>query len=284
MSRIVTSVVIPAYNEASRLPPSLARVVEYLEARGTCFEVLVVDDGSSDGTAEAAAAVLAPLGERGRVLRNPTNLGKGASVRRGMLAARGARVLFSDADLSAPIEELEKLERALEAGAGVAIGSRAVDRALVEQRQPWARDLMGRVFNLIVHVFAVRGIRDTQCGFKLFAGEVVAPVFGRTRVDRFGFDVEVLALAQRLGVEVAEVPVRWRNSPGSRVTLWQGARAFLDPVRVRAGFLLGRYRMHRSGRLTATSSPPRSGGVIRRAPRPAGSARKALQAGPTALP
>ncbi|HKA28922.1 MAG TPA: dolichyl-phosphate beta-glucosyltransferase [Candidatus Binatia bacterium] len=241
MSRVTTSIVVPAYNEVRRLPPSLERILEYAEARGCDFEVLVVDDGSTDGTAEAAAAVLARLGERGRVLRNPENLGKGASVRRGMLAARGARVLFSDADLSAPIEELEKLERALDEGAGVAIGSRAMDRALIEERQPWYRDLMGRLFNLLVQVFAVRGIRDTQCGFKLFSAEVIAPIFGRTRVDRFGFDVEVLALAQQLGIPVAEVPVRWRDSLGSRVTLWQGARAFVDPMKVRLGLILGRY-------------------------------------------
>src|SRR4029453_16349964 len=163
------SVVIPAYNEAVRLPPSLQRITAYLDGNGADYELLVVDDGSSDETAAVAEAVLAPLGERGRVLRNPENLGKGASVRRGMLAARGARVLFSDADLSAPIEELAKLERAIDEGAGVAIGSRALDRALIEQRQPFTRDLMGRLFNFVVQLFAVRGIRDTQCGFKLFA-------------------------------------------------------------------------------------------------------------------
>jgi dolichyl-phosphate beta-glucosyltransferase len=243
------SVVIPAYNEAARLPPSLQRIIAYLDGTGVDYELLVVDDGSSDETATVAEAVLAPLGERGRVLRNPGNLGKGASVRRGMLAARGARVLFSDADLSAPIEELEKLERALEAGAGVAIGSRALDRGLIEQRQPFTRDAMGRVFNFVVQVCAVRGIRDTQCGFKLFAGDIVGPIFARTRIDRFGFDVEVLALAQRLGIPVAEVPVRWRNCEGSRVTLGQGARAFLDPLRVRIGLLCGRYHLRRGARV-----------------------------------
>jgi dolichyl-phosphate beta-glucosyltransferase len=217
--------------------------VEYLKAHGGEFEILVVDDGSTDGTPALAEAVLAPLHDRARVLRNPENMGKGASVRRGMLAARGARVLFSDADLSTPIEEMEKLGRALDAGAGVAIGSRALDRALVEERQPLLRDMMGRAFNFVVQLFAVRGIRDTQCGFKLFAGDVVAPIFARARIDRFGFDVEILTLAQRLGIPIAEVPVRWRNSPGSRVTLTQGARAFLDPIKVRAGLIFGRYHL-----------------------------------------
>jgi dolichyl-phosphate beta-glucosyltransferase len=250
MSSPQLSVVIPAYNEFVRLPPSLERIVAYLDERGVDYELLVVDDGSTDGTAAAAEAVLAPLGARGRVLRNPQNLGKGASVRRGMLAARGARVLFSDADLSAPIDELAKLDRALDGGAGVAIGSRALDRTLIEERQPFPRDAMGRLFNGVVRLFAVRGIHDTQCGFKLFAGDVVGPIFARTRIDRFGFDVEVLALAQRLGVPVVEVPVRWRNSEGSRVTLGQGARAFLDPLRVRIALMLGRYHLKRAGRMT----------------------------------
>jgi dolichyl-phosphate beta-glucosyltransferase len=251
------SVVIPAYNEAQRLPATLLRIVEYLEAHGGEFEILVVDDGSTDGTPALAEAVLAPLHDRARVLRNPENLGKGASVRRGMLAARGARVLFSDADLSTPIEEVEKLGRALDAGAGVAIGSRAVDRALVEERQPLLRDMMGRAFNFVVQLFAVRGIRDTQCGFKLFAGDVVAPIFARARIDRFGFDVELLALAQRLGIPIAEVPVRWRNSPGSRVTLTQGARAFLDPIKVRAGLMFGRYNL-RNARDAVERAPLRA--------------------------
>jgi len=259
MTPIDLSIVIPAYNEAGRLPASLDRIIAYFDAHEADYELLVVDDGSTDDTAGVAEAIVRRLGERGRVLRNPQNLGKGASVRRGMLAARGKRVLFSDADLSAPIEELVKLEQALDGGAGVAIGSRGVDRSLIEERQSLGRILMGRFFNLIVQVFAVRGISDTQCGFKLFAAEVVSPIFGRTRIERFGFDVEVLALAQRLGVPIAEVPVRWRNSPGSRVTLVQGARAFLDPVRVRFGMLLGRYHLRRATRWTGPARVPASG-------------------------
>jgi len=246
MKNIDLSVVIPAYNESARLPRSLERVHEYLKGLARDFELLVVDDGSRDGTAEVAAQMLSPLGKRGRVLRHHQNLGKGASVRNGMLAARGSRVLFSDADLSTPIEEVEKLERALDGGAGIAIGSRSVDRRLIEQRQSLARDMTGRLFNLVVRLCAVRGIGDTQCGFKLFTRDVVGPVFERTRLDRFGFDVEVLAIAQRLGIRIAEVPVRWRDRPGSRVTLVQGGRAFLDPLRVRLGLLTGRYGLHDS--------------------------------------
>jgi dolichyl-phosphate beta-glucosyltransferase len=255
MSDMDLSVVIPAYNESARLPRSLERIREYLERRAGDFELLVVDDGSRDGTAEVATRILAPLGERGRVLPHRLNLGKGASVRNGMLVARGNRVLFTDADLSTPIEEIEKLERALMDGAGIAIGSRAVDRRLVEQRQSLPRDVMGRLFNLVVRLSAVRGIGDTQCGFKLFRREVVGPVFGRTRLDRFGFDVEVLAIAQRLGIRIAEVPVRWRNSPGSRVTLIQGGRAFLDPLRVRLGLLTGRYALGSGSRDDSMAQP-----------------------------
>jgi len=254
MSSPKLSIVIPAYNEAGRLPASLERIVAYLETRDQDDEVIVVDDGSSDETVAVAEKILGPIGARGRVIRNPVNMGKGASVRRGMLGARGARVLFSDADLSAPIEELPKLERALDEGAGIAIGSR-LDRTLIEERQSLARSLMGRLFNLVVQLFAVRGIHDTQCGFKLFVAEVVGPIFARARIERFGFDVEVLALAQRLGVPIAEVPVRWRNSPGSTVTLAQGARAFLDPVKVRLGMVLGRYQLRRATRWTAARVP-----------------------------
>jgi len=237
------SIVIPAFNEATRLPRTLARIREYVDARRLDAELLVIDDGSSDDTAGLASAQLAPLGPRGRVVRSPRNAGKGASVRRGMLAAVGTRVLFSDADLSTPIEEVEKLERQLDQDVDVAIGSRALDRSLVEERQPWARDAGGRLFNLLVRHCAIDGIHDTQCGFKLFDARVIHPIFARTRIDGFGFDVEVLALARRLGAVIAEVPVRWRNDLDSRVTLWQGARAFADPLRVSAALALGTYRL-----------------------------------------
>jgi dolichyl-phosphate beta-glucosyltransferase len=241
MAPIHLSVVIPAYNERKRLAPTLARVIAYLDARARPFEVIVVDDGSSDGTMEVARALLAPLGNHGRVLRREHNHGKGACVRRGMVAARGALVLFSDADLSTPIEEVEKLERAVTAGAKVAFGSRALERALVDKPQGWVRDHIGRAFNAVVQMFALRGIRDTQCGFKLFSADVVSPIFSRQRVLGFGFDVEILAIARHLGYRITEVPVRWINDVDSKLTVLQGARAFIDPLRVRLALILGHY-------------------------------------------
>ena len=235
------SLVIPAFDEALRLPRSLATALAYLEARARPFEVIVVDDGSRDDTALVAARILDPLGGRGRLLRLAPNRGKGAAVRTGALAARGAQVLVSDADLSTPIEELGELERALETGADVAIGSRALDRRRVTLRQPRVREWSGRLFNLVVRLFALRGIHDSQCGFKLFRRATIEPIFSRARIDRFGFDVEVLAIARHLGFRIAEVPVRWRNDSDSRVSLVQGAAAFLDPLRVRLGLWLGRY-------------------------------------------
>ncbi|HLK10800.1 MAG TPA: dolichyl-phosphate beta-glucosyltransferase [Candidatus Binatia bacterium] len=250
------SIVIPAYSEEARLPSSILRIGEYFATRGASWEVVVVDDGSTDRTVEVAEKALAGYGGASRVLRHPTNRGKGAAVRTGMLAARGDLVLFTDADLSTPIEEIEKLERAIAAGAKIAIGSRAVDRRTVERRQPWVRDMTGRLFNFVVRLFAVRGIKDTQCGFKLFTRETIRPIFERTRIDGFGFDVEVLALAQRLGFPIAEVPVRWINNTDTRVRFAQGAKAFLDPLRVRLGMLRGVYdRPVASGDAVMASAP-----------------------------
>jgi dolichyl-phosphate beta-glucosyltransferase len=240
---VALSVVVPVYNESHRLPATLERVAAYLALRDRTFEVLVVDDGSTDGTAQAARVTLGRLGIRGQVLRHEPNRGKGASVRRGMLAAGGRQVLFTDADLSTPIEEIERLEAALGTGAHVAIGSRAIDRSTVEKRQNPLRDGLGRLFNLVVRTAVLPGIRDSQCGFKLFAGDAVEPIFSRQRIDGFGFDVEALAIARALGYSIAEVPVRWINDPDSRVGVLQGAKAFLDPLRVRVRLSRGDYRV-----------------------------------------
>jgi dolichyl-phosphate beta-glucosyltransferase len=236
------SVVIPSYNEEARLPATLGRVAEYLESRPGGWELLVVDDGSRDGTA-AAAEAFASSRPGVRVLRNPGNRGKGYSVRHGMLEARGRFRIFSDADLSTPIEESAKIVRALERGAGVAAASRRLGASRIETRQPWFREAMGRGFNWIVQALAVRGVSDTQCGFKGLTEEAARAIFPRARIDRFGFDVEILFLARKLGFPIAEVPVRWIDDPDSRVNpLRDPWRMFLEVVRVRRNDWEGLYR------------------------------------------
>lgn len=226
------SLVVPAFNEEKRLPVSLARIADWLGSRTPQIsaEVLVVDDGSSDRTAAVAEKTAAGLGLVFRVIRLPENRGKGAAVRAGVLEARGAQVLVTDADLSTPIEEVDKL---LAAGAPVAIGSRGVDATLVKERQSLFRVASGRLFNLLVRVLAVSGIRDTQCGFKLFRADAAREIFSRATVDRFAFDVEALLLARRLGYAIAEVPVLWFNSPDTRVGLGGGLEAFAALFRIR---------------------------------------------------
>ena len=237
------SIVIPAYNEEKRLPATLDRVTCYLARGGWEFaEVLVVDDGSRDRTLRAAEdfASRAPLV---RVLRNPGNRGKGYSVRHGMIEAKGEWALFSDADLSSPIEELEKLwSAAQESGAQVVIGSRALDRSLIGVHQPVLRESAGRLFNVAVRMVTGLPYRDTQCGFKLFETRAARDIFGRQQLERFGFDVEVLFIARRLGYKISEVPVKWNDVAGTKVDTLSGLSAFLDPLRVRWNQLRGKYR------------------------------------------
>jgi glycosyltransferase involved in cell wall biosynthesis len=237
------SIIIPAYNEQARLPDTLRRVEQYLrEGNWSFYEILVVDDGSSDGTAEAATK-FATAHPNIRVLRNPGNRGKGFSVRHGMLEAQGEWRLFSDADLSTPIEELEKLWRAVEPGKyRVAIGSRAIDRSLIGVHQPGFRETMGRVFNLAMRMMTGLSIADTQCGFKLFQRQVAEEVFPRQTLERFGFDAEILYIAAQRGYSIAEVPVRWNHAEGSKVGMLTGLHAFSELVAVRVNSLRGRYR------------------------------------------
>ena len=232
------SIIVPAFNEESRLPATLDKVRGYLDRSAWDFaEIVVVDDGSRDGSAQAARAAGA------RVLENPGNRGKGYSVRHGMLEAKGEWALFTDADLSAPIEDLEKLWAAAEhRSVRVAIGSRAIDRSLVGVHQPAFREAMGRVFNLAMRAITGLPYRDTQCGFKLFEASAAREIFSRQRLDGFGFDVEVLFIARLLGYAAAEVPVRWNNAAGSTVSLWRGVMAFLDPLKGRWNGWMGRYR------------------------------------------
>jgi glycosyltransferase involved in cell wall biosynthesis len=236
------SIVIPAYNEEKRLPSTLDRVVEYLNKTGFAFaEVLVVDDGSSDGTVSQASE-FARKHPCVRILRNPGNRGKGYSVRHGMLEAKGEWALFTDADLSAPIEELEKLSAAADReGAPIAFGSRAIDRSLVGVHQPILREYAGRFFNLVMRAVTGLKFRDTQCGFKLFRLDAARAIFARQQLERFGFDVEILFLADLLGYRAVEVPVRWNDVAGSKVGTLQGLDGFADLLRIRRNQWAGRY-------------------------------------------
>jgi dolichyl-phosphate beta-glucosyltransferase len=230
-------VVIPAYNEADRLATTLQRVLDYLTRRGGSYELLVVDDGSTDATPDVAER-FAPAGVG--LLRHPRNRGKGAALRTGVGATHGARVLLSDADLSTPIEELDRLEPGL-AGAELVLGSRAVPGARIERRQPLYRELMGKTFNLLIRLLGVRGLHDTQCGFKLLDGAVARELFADLSIDGFAYDVELVWLARRRGYRVEEVGVTWSNSAASKV------HPLRDPLRMLRDIVLMRHR-HRGER------------------------------------
>jgi dolichyl-phosphate beta-glucosyltransferase len=229
------SLAITAFNEAERLPPTLARALEFLHAQESSFEVVINDDGSQDDTAAVAERIGLDWPGIVRVLRAPRNEGKGAGLRRAILATRGNRVLFSDADFSTPIEELPRLMQAIDGGAHVVIGSRVQpDGSDMRRSQPLYRRLFGKVYRVLRDAVTVRGIVDTQSGFKLFVGDVARELFADSVVRNIVFDVEVLYLAQRRGYHVAEVPVQWTNAGGSRmrVTLGHAMRVFVDTVRV----------------------------------------------------
>lgn len=226
------SIVIPAYNEEKRLPASLDRVIAWLCARKLDFsELIVVDDGSRDGTVRVAEAR-----PEVRLLHNPGNRGKGYAVRHGMLEARGEWVLYSDADLSTPIEEADTLYyAATRNGAQIAIGSRAIDRSLVSVHQSGFREWSGRAFNFVMRGVTGLKFSDTQCGFKLYRRDAAQTVFSQQKLDGFSFDVEDLYLAKRAGIKAVEVPVRWANVEGTKVSMGQGIKSFTDLIKIRFG-------------------------------------------------
>jgi len=212
------SIVIPAYNEARRIPVYLQSVVAYLDGRGLSYEILVVDDGSSDETAalvERAGTQHSPI----RLIRLPRNSGKGAAVRAGMRAAQGELQLFTDADGATPIQELEQLEASMKTGADLAIGSRTLASrdSRYRVRARLHRTLLGNLFNRIVRRLGIGNINDTQCGFKLFRQSAAQDLFSVARIDGYGFDLELLYVAQRRGYRIAEVPINWTDQPGSKV-------------------------------------------------------------------
>lgn len=235
------SVIIPAYNEEQRIRDTLHMMQAYLQRQPYTAEIIVVDDGSQDGTASLVRAfdTSPPCIS---LLQNDRNRGKGFSVRQGFLHAGGDYLLFSDADLSTPIEAVETLLTELQETCDIAIGSRALPGSRVEVHQPWYRENMGRLFNLFVQALAVPGIHDTQCGFKCFRRAAALAICQRMTTERFGFDVEMLYLARRLGYRVREVPVVWRNSPQSRVRVWRDSIAMLNElIQIRWNGVRGRY-------------------------------------------
>jgi dolichyl-phosphate beta-glucosyltransferase len=233
------SIIIPAYNEETRLPATLQTVTNYLAQRDFSFlEILVVDDGSRDGTAAVAERFPGV-----RVLKNPGNRGKGYAVRHGMLEARGEWLLFSDADLSTPIEELEKLCAAVDReSAAIAIGSRALDRSLIGVHQSVFRERAGQVFNFAMRAALGLDLHDTQCGFKLYHRDAARAIFRRQLLERFGFDAEVLFIARKLGYKMLEIPVRWNNVEGTKVSMLNGAQPFIDLLTIRYNAARGLYR------------------------------------------
>jgi glycosyltransferase involved in cell wall biosynthesis len=238
------SIVIPAYNESSRIPATLESVVSCIRACGWDAEVLVVDDGSTDATVQVVRefALTAP---EVQLLQNPGNRGKGYSVRNGMLQARGEVLLFTDADLSAPIEEAERLFAAIRGGAEIAIGSRWLERDRQTQRQPLYRQFFGRCFNLVIRAVMGLPFADTQCGFKAFTRTAAQTVFQLQTIERWGFDPEILFIALKRGFWIIEVPVSWAHDERSRISyLRDGVRMLEDVLLIRWNAFRGRYEKH----------------------------------------
>ena len=233
------AVVVPAYNEEPRILPTLQRIKAYLCEQDYSWSVTVVSDGSTDKTNEIVGAFSAD-NPCFHLLAYTPNKGKGFAVRKGMLEAEGEYILFSDADLAAPIEEIEKLLPPVKEGTPIAIGSRPLKESKLEIHQPWYREFLGRASNVAIQTVGIRGIKDTQCGFKLFTWSAAQDVFGRCKLNGFSFDFESLMIAHDLGLEIAEIPIRWSHQEGSKVVLWRDApKALYDLVKLR---LMGKKR------------------------------------------
>lgn len=235
------SIVIPAYNESSRIGSSLERILAFIERRGWDAEIIVVNDGSTDNMVEVVRQYM-QKGPRVRLIENPGNRGKGYSVRNGMLRAGGDLLLFSDADLSSPIEEADKLFAAIQQGADVAFGSRWVNPDLQVRKQPLHRQLFGRMFNLALRLVLGLKFKDTQCGFKAFTRHAAQTIFPLQNVERWGFDAELLFLARKFGFKTVEVPVEWAHREGTRISpLRDGLRMVADTIHIRWNSLSGKY-------------------------------------------
>lgn len=222
------SIIIPAYNEERRIGKTLNRIVEFLSQKHYSWEIILVNDGSTDRTSILASEVIKD--ERLMIVENPVKKGKGYSVKRGVLISKGETILFSDADLSTPIEELERMLPCLDKGYDIVIGSRSLPDSIIEISQPWYRHGMGKAFNILVRAFLLSGFKDTQCGFKCFKREAALKIFNLQRLSGFSFDVELLYIAKRFGLKIKELPVRWINSPDSKVGIIGGPVSMLMEI------------------------------------------------------
>jgi len=237
----IYSIIIPAYNEGARLDATLNKVLHYVAQQKWDAEVIVVNDGSRDNTVEIVHDHM-QKNPALRLLENPGNRGKGYSVRNGMMHAAGEVLLFSDADLSSPIEEAPKLLAALAQGADIAIGSRWMQSELQTQRQPLYRQFFGRIFNLMLRLILGLQFKDTQCGFKAFTRRSAQAIFPQQKIERWGFDPELLYLAKKYGFKVVEVPVAWAHSAGTRISpLRDGTRMLVEMLKIRWNALTGKY-------------------------------------------
>jgi dolichyl-phosphate beta-glucosyltransferase len=236
------SIIIPAYNESARITTSLDKLLAHIAQERWSAEVLVVNDGSRDNTADIVRRY-AGLNPNVRLVENPGNRGKGYSVRHGMLSATGDVFLFTDADLSAPIREASKLFAAIASGAEVAIASRWLQRELQTEKQPLYRRVFGRMFNFLLRVVLGLGYKDTQCGFKAFTRNAAMEIFPRQQIEGWGFDPELLFLAKKFNLRVQEVPVEWAHDAGSKINpLVDGLKMFMEILRIRWTDLRGRYK------------------------------------------
>ncbi len=223
------SLIIPAYNEETRLRETLETTISYVKSNYSNFEILVVDDGSTDGTRDVVRSF-----DSVKLIELGTNQGKGAAVRKGILTAVGKIRIFTDADLSTPITEIPKAIDWINKGYDIFIGSRALDRTLIRKHQPFYRELMGKTFNKFVQVLVLSGIKDTQCGFKAFTAPAAEAVFTKAVIDRFSFDVEALFIARRLNLKIAEVPIVWFNDERTKVNAIKDSfRMFIDILKIR---------------------------------------------------
>jgi glycosyltransferase involved in cell wall biosynthesis len=239
--KIFLSVVIPAYNEEKRLPKTIVEIFDYLSKKNFSFEVIVVNDGSKDKTAEVVKELIKKYPKL-ELIDNKENKGKGAVVRQGMLKARGGLRVFLDADHSTPISEIEKFIPEFEKGTDVAIGSREIKGAILDPPQPWYRRFVGEGFKWLRKIIlGLWEIQDTQCGFKCFRAEVVEKVFPKCKIDRFAFDPEILVLVKREGYKIKEIPVYWRNDPDSKVKFKSIFNMAKDLIRIRLNLILRKY-------------------------------------------